>query len=56
MEVYQQFINKEKLDIGQELKLALTNLRDELSNFQFYLEKLLATLHFFYQKNIRNFG
>ena len=56
MEVYQQFINKEKLDIGQELKLALTNLRDELSSFQFYLEKLLTTLHFFYQKNIRNFG
>ena len=47
MEVYWQFINKEKLDISQELKLALTNLRDELSNFQFYLEKLLTTLHFF---------
>ena len=29
------------------MKLALTNLRDELSNFQFYLEKLLTTLHFF---------
>ena len=38
MEVYRQFINKEKLDISQELKLALTNLRDELPDFKFYLK------------------
>ena len=51
MEVYQQFINKEKLDFfieeSQELKLALNKLKDELSNFEFYLENLLTTLYFF---------
>ena len=51
MEVYRQFINKEKLDFfieeSQELKLALNKLKDELSNFEFYLENLLTTLYFF---------
>ena len=53
MEVYRQFINKEKLDVSQGLKLALTNLRDELSNFKFYSEKLLTTLHFFLPKKYK---
>ena len=51
MEVYRQVINKEKLDFfieeSQELKLALNKLKDELSNFEFYLENLLTTLYFF---------
>ena len=44
MEVYQQFI---------ELKLALTKLRDELLNFEFYLDKLLVTLYFFLAKKYK---
>ena len=57
MEVYQQFINEEELDFfisdSQELKLALTKLREELLNFEFYLDKLLVTLHFFLAKKYK---
>ena len=58
MEVYQQFINEEELDLfisdSQELKLALTKLRDKPLNFEFYLDELLVTLYFFLpKKNIK---
>ena len=58
MEVYQQFINEEELDFfisdSQELKLALTKLRDKPLNFEFYLDELLVTLYFFVpKKNIK---
>ena len=40
MEVYRQFINEEELDFfisdSQELKLALTKLKEELLNSEFY--------------------
>ena len=54
MEVYQQFINEEELNFfisdSQEIKLALTKLRDELLNFEFYLDELLVILYFFLPK------
>ena len=55
MEVYQQFVNNEKLDFfieqSEEIKLALHKLRDELNNFAYYLNDLLTTLFFFSHKN-----
>ena len=57
MDVYRQSINKKKLDSfieeSQELKLAFNKLKDELSNFEFYLENLLTTLYFFLTKKYR---
>ena len=57
MEVYRQFIDKEKLDFfmedSQGLKLALNKLTDELSNFEFYLENVLTNLYFFLLKKYR---
>ena len=57
IDVYQQSINKKKLDSfieeSQELKLAFNKLKDELSNFEFYLENLLTTLYFFLTKKYR---
>ena len=55
MEVYQQFVNNEKLDFfieqSEEIKLALHKLRDELNNFAYYLNDLLTTIFFFSHKN-----
>ena len=57
MEVCQQFIDEEELDFfisdSQELKLALPKLRDELLNFEFYLDELLVTLYFFLPKEFK---
>ena len=55
MKVFDQYVQNERKNFSyycEEINFTLINLKDELNKFSYYLDDLLTTLFFFYQKII----